>query len=164
MCLKGLVQPGAAFAGNFCPRSRVFLSNPTYPLSGHGPDIYRAPSPYRSTPEHAILSCSRAPSPNPMGGSGPGMYSQRAPSPIPGAMPSYRGNRSRAPSPIPGAVPPGQYPQPLNCSRAPSPLPEAPPPYSGQPGFPYPNALLRFPRVSGGAPLAPELGLCLPIM
>ncbi|KAF8494836.1 hypothetical protein F5888DRAFT_1805164 [Russula emetica] len=94
----------------------------------------------------------------------PGMYSQRTPSPIPGAMPSYGGNRSRAPSPIPGAVPPGQYPQPLNCSRAPSPLPGAPPPYSGQPGFPYPNALLRFLRVSGGAPLAPELGLCLPIM
>ncbi|KAF8501802.1 hypothetical protein F5888DRAFT_1632609 [Russula emetica] len=161
---KGLVQPGAAFAGNFCPRSRVFLSNPTYPLSGHGPDIYHAPSPYRSTPEHAILSCSRAPSPNPMGGSGPGMYSQRAPSPIPGAMPSYGGNQSRAPSPIPGAVPPGQYPQPLNCSHAPSPLPGAPPPYSGQPGFPYPNALLWFPRVGGGAPLAPELGLCLPIM
>ncbi|KAF8490067.1 hypothetical protein F5888DRAFT_1808339 [Russula emetica] len=105
-------------------------ANPAYPLSGHGPDIYCAPSPYRGAPEHAILSRSRGPSPNPMGGSGPGMYGQRAPSPIPGAMPSYGGNRSRAPSPIPGTLPPGQYPQLLNRSRAPSPL-GAPPPYTG---------------------------------
>jgi hypothetical protein len=125
-----------------------------YPPSGHGPDIYRAPSPYRGAPEPAILSRSRAPSPNPMGGPGPGIYGQRAPSPNPGAMPQYGGNRSRAPSPIPGSYPPAQYPQPLNRSRAPSPLPGAPPPpYSGQPGF---NALPRSPRHGGGAPLAPE--------
>ena len=135
-------------------------SNPAYPPSGHGPDIFRAPSPYRGAPvgapEQAILSRSRAPSPNPMGGPGPGMYGQRAPSPIPGAMPPYGGNRSRAPSPIPGGAPPGQYP-PLNRSHAPSPLPGAPPPpYSGQPGFPYPSGPPRSPRVGGGAPLAPE--------
>jgi hypothetical protein len=130
-------------------------SNPPYQPSGHGPDIYRAPSPYRGAPEQAILSRSRAPSPNPMGGPGPGMYGQRAPSPIPGSMPQYGGNRSRAPSPIPGGVPPAQYAQPLNRSRAPSPLP-APPPYSGQPGFSYSNALPRSPRVGGGASLAQE--------
>src|SRR5260370_829854 len=119
-------------------------SNPAYPPSEHGSDIYRAPSPYRSAPvgapEQAISSRSRVPSPNPMGGPGPGMYGQRAPSPVPGAMPPYGGNRSRAPSPIPGGAPPGQYP-PLNRSHAPSPLPGAPPPpYSGQLGFPYPSS------------------------
>jgi hypothetical protein len=140
------------------------LSNPAYLLSRHGPDIYYAPSPYRSAPisapEHAILSHSRAPLPNPMGGPGPGMYGQRAPSPIPSAMHLYSGNRSRAPSPIPGAVPLGQYPQPLNHSCAPLPLPGAPPPYSGQPSFPYPNALLWSPRIGSGVPLAPEPSLC----
>ena len=154
-------------------------SNPGYPPSGHGPDIYRAPSPYRGAPigapEQAILSRSRAPSPNPMGGPGgmygqrapspnpmggpgPGGYGQRAPSPSPGAM--FGGNRSRAPSPIPGAVPPAQYPQPLSRGRAPSPLPGAPPPpYSGQQGgFQYSNAnaLPRSPRHGGGMPLAQE--------
>jgi hypothetical protein len=145
-----------------------------YPPSGHGPDIYRAPSPYRGAPEPAILSRSRAPSPNPMGGPGghgiygqrapspnpmggpgAGVYGHRAPSPNPGAM--YGGNRSRAPSPIPGAVPPSQYSQPLNRSRAPSPLPGAPPPY-GQSTFQYANAnaLPRSPR-HGGAPLEPHM-------
>lgn len=130
------------------PAQAAGYSNPSYPPSGHGADNYRAPSPFRGAPEQAILSRSRAPSPNPMGG--PGLYGQRAPSPGPGAM--YGGNRSRAPSPIPGGYPPAQYPQPLNRSRAPSP---APPPYSGQPGQ-YPNALPRSPRVGGGMPLAPE--------
>ena len=46
-----------------------------YPLSGHGPDIYRAPSPspspYHGAPEPAIISpFLRAASPNPMGVSG----------------------------------------------------------------------------------------------
>jgi hypothetical protein len=154
MGVTNLGYPPAPAAG-YAP------SNPGYPPSGHGPDIYRAPSPYRGAPEQAILSRSRAPSPNPMGGPGPGLYGQRAPSPIPGAMPQYGGNRSRAPSPIPGGVPPAQYPQPLNRSRAPSPLPGAPPPpYSGQPGFPYsnaPNAMPRSPRVGGGAHLDPPM-------
>jgi hypothetical protein len=146
---------------------------PSNYASGH--DIYRAPSPYRGAPEPAILSRSRAPSPNPMGGPGsaggiygqrapspnpmggpgPGVYGQRAPSPSPGAM---YGNRSRAPSPIPGAGhPPAQYSQPLNRSRAPSPLPGAPPPPYGQPTFQYSNALPRSPRVGGGAPLEPQM-------
>ena len=134
-----------------------------YPPSGHGPDIYRAPSPYRGVPggppEPAILSRSRAPSPNPMGNPGAGMYGQRAPSPSPGAM--YGGNRSRAPSPIPGGVP-GHYPSALPRSRAASPLPGAPPPY-GQPSHQYPNPLPRSPRVGGGAPLGgPEQPPMLP--
>ncbi|KAF8502634.1 hypothetical protein F5888DRAFT_1867499 [Russula emetica] len=136
-------------------------ANPAYPPSGHGPDIYCAPSPYRGAPEHAILSRSRGPSPNPMGGSGPGMYGQRAPSPIPGAMPSYGGNRSRAPSPIPGTLPPGQYPQPLNRSRAPSPL-GAPPPYTGS-LVSHTLMLFRGPRVLEWHWLKPSSGPWLPV-
>ena len=145
---------GATSLG-YPPASGYAPPNPAYPQAGRGADIYRAPSPYRGAPEPAILSRSRAPSPNPMGGPGP-VYGQRAPSPSPGAM--YGGNRSRAPSPIPGSYPPAQYPQPLNRSRAPSPLPGAPPPpYSGQTGgFSYSNGPPRSPRVGGGAPLAPE--------
>src|SRR5258708_35308555 len=52
-------------------------SNPAYPPSEHGSDIYRAPSPYRSAPvgapEQAISSRSTDPSPNPMRGPGPGV-------------------------------------------------------------------------------------------
>ena len=123
-----------------------------YPPSGH--DIHRAPSPYRGppvgAPEPAILSRSRAPSPNPMGGP---IYGQRAPSPNPMGGPGH-GVYQRAPSPSPGAMPPYGG----NRSRAPSPLPGAPPPYSGQPGgFQYSNAnaLPRSPR-HGGGPLVQE--------
>lgn len=124
-----------------------------YPSSGHGPDIHRAPSPYRGAAgePQAILSRSRAPSPNP-GGGPPGVYSprSRAPSPLPGGMPPY-GNRSRAPSPNPGGGPNNQYPQPPRSS----PLPGAPPPlYNGQPGFGYSNAPQRSPNVGSGMPLA----------
>ena len=119
-----------------------------YPPSGHGPDIYRAPSPYRGAPEPAILSRSRAPSPNPMGGPGPGIYGQRAPSPNPmGGPGGVYGQRAPSPNPM--------SPYGGNRSRAPSPLPGAPPPYSGQPGFGHPNAIPRSPRI-GGAPLASE--------
>ena len=122
-----------------------------YPTTGLGhPDAYRAPSPFRGPaggPEpQAILSRSRAPSPNPMGGP-PGIYSprSRAPSPLPGGMPY--GNRSRAPSPNPmGGAPPGVY---SPRSRAPSPLPGGAPvaPYGGQqPGFAYPNTIPRSPN------------------
>jgi hypothetical protein len=150
------------------PPAQGGYPNAPYPSSGHGPDVYRAPSPFRGPaggPEpQAILSRSRAPSPNPMGGP-PGLYSprSRAPSPLPGGMPF--GNRSRAPSPNPGGAP-GQYPQqPLSRSRAPSPLPGgAPaPPYNTQPGFAYPNTIPRSPHHGGGAPLGgPEPSRVLP--
>ena len=145
--------PSPNMGGGYLPQAGY--PNAPYPSSGHGPDIHRAPSPYRSAPvgqpEQAILSRSRAPSPNPMGGGA--LYSprSRAPSPLPGGgFPPY-GNRSRAPSPIPGGGP-SQYSQPLSRSRAPSPLPGAPPPYSGQPGFAYSNAnaLPRSPHGGGG--------------
>ncbi|KAI9507710.1 hypothetical protein F5148DRAFT_1202727 [Russula earlei] len=63
------------------------------PQPGHGADIYRSPSPFRAPGSHseptAILSRSRAPSPNPMAG----IYTprSRAPSPLPGAPPPYSG-------------------------------------------------------------------------
>ncbi|KAH9999368.1 hypothetical protein BJV77DRAFT_1064275 [Russula vinacea] len=106
-----------------------------YPSSGHGPDIYRAPSPYRGAggEPQAILSRSRAPSPNPMAGGGPpgGVYSPRSPSPLPGGMPPY-GNRSRAPSPNPGGGPNNQYAQPPLTRSSPNPgAPAAL--YNGQP-------------------------------
>ncbi|KAI0303193.1 hypothetical protein BC826DRAFT_965764 [Russula brevipes] len=138
--------------------------NPNYPPPGHGADPYRSPSPFRGPPaghpEQAILSRSRAPSPNPMGAAASAVYSprSRAPSPLPGQAPVY-GNRSRAPSPIPGSVPAAAYPPQHPRSRAPSP---APPPYSGQPGgFQYPNG--RSPHVGGGVPLpTPEQQTMLP--
>lgn len=126
------------------------------PAHGHGPDIYRAPSPYRAVPGHseqaqAILSRSRAPSPNPMSQGGP-IYGQRAPSPNPGAGPY--GNRSRNPSPNPGGVTGPIYPPPRPHSRAASPLPGAPPPPYGQPAHQYPGAMPpRSPHVGGGAML-----------
>ena len=137
-----------------------YPNNAPYPSSGqgHGPDIYRAPSPFRGPPggpePPAILSRSRAPSPNPMGGP-PGIYSprSRAPSPLPGAGGMAYGNRSRAPSPNPMGGPPGVY---SPRSRAPSPLPggtPAPPYSSGQPGFAYPNTIPRSPHHGGGAVL-----------
>lgn len=127
-----------------------------YPSSGHGPDIYRAPSPYRGAggEPQAILSRSRAPSPNPMAGGGPpgGVYSPRSPSPLPGGMPPY-GNRSRAPSPNPGGGPNNQYAQPPLTRSSPNPgAPAAL--YNGQPGFGYSNAPQRSPNVGGGMPLA----------
>ncbi|KAH9077390.1 hypothetical protein EDB83DRAFT_2671984 [Lactarius deliciosus] len=131
----------------------IAAANPGYaPAAGYGispypptgpvaPDPYqRAASPYHGAPEQAILSRSRAPSPNPMAGIGAGAYGprSRAPSPIPGAL---FGPRSRAPSPIPN----------------PCPLPPAAPP------FPYPGALPRSPHVGGGAMLAgPEQPQMLP--
>src|SRR5258708_19612083 len=57
-------------------------SNPAYPPSGHGPDIYRAPSPYRGAPvgapEQTILSRSTPPSPNPIHRQPPATHVQRA--------------------------------------------------------------------------------------
>lgn len=139
------------------PSQPGYPNNAPYSSSGHGPDIYRAPSPFRGPPggpePQAILSRSRAPSPNPMGGP-PGVYSprSRAPSPLPGAGGMAYGNRSRAPSPNPMGGPPGVY---SPRSRAPSPLPGGPaPPYSsGQPGFAYPNTIPRSPHHGGGAVL-----------
>lgn len=127
-----------------------------YPPTGPGaPDPYqRAASPYHGVPGHpeqAILSRSRAPSPNPMGGVGAYGSRSRAPSPIPGAF----GPRSRAASPIPNPAP---YPPPRPRSRAASPLPGvAPGSYGGQPGYPqpsYPGVLPRSPHVGGGGILA----------
>jgi hypothetical protein len=129
---------------------------PNHPV-GPGQDPYqRAASPFHGGgapggyPEQAILSRSRAPSPNPMSHPGPGPYGprSRAPSPIPGAVAAPYGARprSRAASPMPAPYPPR--------SRAPSPLPGAPAPYNGQPGFAYGNAIPRSPHVGGGAPLA----------
>jgi hypothetical protein len=134
------------------PAQAGYPPNHSYPppsAHGPGPDIYRAPSPFRGAHEPAILSRSRAPSPNPMSGGPPAIYSprSRAPSPLPGGVPPY-GNRSRAPSPVPGTFPP-----PRPHSRAASPLPGAPPPPYGQPGHQYPNAFPRSPRVGGGAVL-----------
>ena len=134
-----------------------------YPPVGPGADPYqRAASPYHGAPEQAILSRSRAPSPNPMSGNpmtGVGAYGSRsrAPSPIPGAIPgAYGGPRSRAPSPNPN--PPPYAPQ-RPRSRAASPLPGAMPGQYGvqQPGYPqpsYPGAIPRSPLVGGGAVLA----------
>lgn len=133
--------------------------NPGYaPASGHGPDIYRSPSPYRAAPAghseqaQAILSRSRAPSPNPVMPPGGGIYGQRAPSPLPGAGPY--GNRSRNPSPNPGGVPGMVYPPPRPHSRAASPLPGAPPPPYGQSGHQYAGGMPpRSPHVGGVAML-----------
>jgi len=133
-------------------------NNPAYPpATGNGPDIYRAPSPYRgAAPGHseqaqAILSRSRAPSPNPMMPQVGGIYGQRAPSPLPGGP---YGNRSRNPSPNPGGIPGPIYPPPRPHSRAASPLPGVPPPPYGQSGLQYPGAMPpRSPHVGGGAVL-----------
>lgn len=135
------------------PQAPTAGYNPAYaPATGHGPDIYRAPSPYRGTPAghseqaQAILSRSRAPSPNPMMPQGGGIYGQRAPSPLPGGP---YGNRSRNPSPNPGGVSGPIYPP-----RAASPLPGVPPPPYGQSGLQYPGAMPpRSPHVGGGAVL-----------
>ncbi|KAI9466807.1 hypothetical protein BJY52DRAFT_1234481 [Lactarius psammicola] len=144
------------------PSPIATAANPGYaPAAGYGispyppagptaPDPYqRAASPYHGHPEQAILSRSRAPSPNPM--AGPYGSRSRAPSPIPGAF----GPRSRAASPIPNPAP---YPPPRPRSRAASPLPGvAPGQYGGQPGYPqpgYPGVLPRSPHVGGGAILA----------
>ncbi|KAH9179919.1 hypothetical protein EDB89DRAFT_1923900 [Lactarius sanguifluus] len=157
------------------PSPIATAANPGYaPAAGYGispypptgpvaPDPYqRAASPYHGAPEQAILSRSRAPSPNPMAGIGAGAYGprSRAPSPIPGAL---FGPRSRAPSPIPNPAP---YPPQRPRSRAASPLPgTVPGPYAG-PGYPqpgYPGALPRSPHVGGGAMLAgPEQPQMLP--
>ncbi|KAI0047307.1 hypothetical protein FA95DRAFT_1267312 [Auriscalpium vulgare] len=116
-------------------------ANPTDPYQ-------RAASPYHGAgtvpgvypAEQAILSRSRAPSPNP-GGMPYGPPRSRAASPIPGAIPY--GARSRAASPIPGAMP---YGPPR--SRAASPMPGA------GPGFPQATVLGRAPpspHIGGGA-------------
>ena len=124
-----------------------------YPPVGPAADPYqRAASPFHGA-EQAILSRSRAPSPNPMSGNpmtGVGAYGSRsrAPSPIPGG---FAGPRSRAPSPNPN------YGPPRPRSRAASPLPGAgPAPYGAQPGYAqpsYPGGLPRSPLVGGGAVL-----------
>ena len=124
-----------------------------YPPVGPAADPYqRAASPFHGA-EQAILSRSRAPSPNPMSGNpmtGVGAYGSRsrAPSPIPGG---FAGPRSRAPSPNPN------YGPPRPRSRAASPLPGAgPAPYGAQPGYAqpsYPGGLPRSPHVGGGAVL-----------
>jgi hypothetical protein len=132
-----------------------------YPPVAPGADPYqRAASPFHG-PEQAILSRSRAPSPNPMSGNpmtGVGAYGSRsrAPSPNPGG---FGGPRSRAPSPNPN------YGPPRPRSRAASPLPGAGPaygaqPYGAQPGYPqgpqpsYPGGLPRSPHMGGGVGLA----------
>lgn len=130
-----------------------------YPPVGPGPgDPYqRAASPYHGIPNHpeqAILSRSRAPSPNPIAGAGPYGSRSRAPSPIPGAAPLF-GPRSRAASPIPNPAP---YAPMRPRSRAASPLPGvASGPYPGQPGFAqpgFPSTFPRSPHAGGGAVLA----------
>ena len=154
------------------PSPIASAANPGYaPAAGYGTSPYppigpTAPDPYQraASPYHepAILSRSRAPSPNPMSGNpmtGVGAYGgprSRAPSPIPGSIPGgFGGPRSRAPSPNPNP-PPYAVPQ-RPRSRAASPLPgAAPAPYGAQPGYPqpgYPGAMSRSPLVGGGAPL-----------
>ena len=163
--------PGSPYQSSIAPPSPLTTAaNPGYaPAAGYSVSAYppsgppagdpyqRAASPYHGHsghPEQAILSRSRAPSPNPMAGA----YGQRsrAPSPIPGAF----GPRSRAPSPNPPS-----YAPPRPRSRAASPLPGAA--YGGQPGYyaqpSYPGAIPRSPHVGGGGILAgPEQPSMLP--
>jgi hypothetical protein len=168
--------PTSPYQGPIAPPSPITTAaNPGYaPAAGYGTSPYppvgpaqdpyqRAASPYHGhpgAPEQAILSRSRAPSPNPMSGNpmtGVGAYGSRsrAPSPIPGA---FGGPRSRAPSPNPN--PPPYAPQ-RPRSRAASPLPGTMPGQYGaqQPGYPqpsYPGAIPRSPHVGGGVLAGPE--------
>jgi hypothetical protein len=120
--------PTSPYQGPIAPPSPITTAaNPGYaPAAGYGTsplsarrapaqDPYqRAASPYHGhpgAPEQAILSRSRAPSPNPMSGNpmtGVGAY----------------GSRSRAPSPNPGAF---EAPGPVHRRRTPSPLRPAAP-------------------------------------
>jgi hypothetical protein len=164
-------QPASPYNQPMAPPSPLMsAANPGYgPAAGYGVSPYppvapaadpyqRAASPFHGA-EQAILSRSRAPSPNPMSGNpmtGVGAYGSRsrAPSPNPGGF----APRSRAPSPNPNAQPYAVPQRPR--SRAASPLPGTGPAYGAQPGYPqgpqpsYPGGLPRSPHVGGGAILA----------
>ncbi|KAF8268269.1 hypothetical protein EI94DRAFT_1197862 [Lactarius quietus] len=144
---------GTAANPGYAPAAGYGVS--PYPPVGPTADPYqRAASPYHGAgPEQAILSRSRAPSPNPMTGVGAYGPRSRAPSPIPGA---FGGPRSRAPSPNPNHPPYATAPQ-RPRSRAASPLPGTVPAQYGGPGYPqptYPGAIPRSPHMGGGATLA----------